>query len=133
MDRLAAIAAFRPAPTDDNWRELDDHVQALRALDLAAVPTLLRVFERVPRHDGHGVFWAIVHAIEQVAGYEPILVEHVTKTPTEMGITMLKRLVSAGVARGDVTELEPLIARLTPRAPVIDYTIEPGAAPRPTI
>ena len=124
-DLLARIDAFRPSPGDDNWRELDDLVQALDAIELAAVPTLLRVFERFPRHDGHGVFWSILHVVEHVAGYEPMLVEHVTRTPTEMGLTMLRRLVTAGVSRIDTTELAPLIATLTPRAPVIDYTIEP--------
>jgi len=128
-DLLARIDAFRPSPGNDNWRELDDLVQSLDDLELAAVPALLRVFERFPRHDGHGVFWSILHVVERIAGYEPLLVEHVARTPTEMGITMLRRLVSAGISRVDTTELAPLIATLAPRAPVVDYTIEP-IAPR---
>lgn len=129
---LAPIESFHVA--DDNWRELDAHVQALCASgeDLfAALPTLLRVFERYPRHDGHGVFWGILHAIESVRGYEAVLVDHVTRTPTEMGITMLQRLVSSGFPRIGVVELEPLIAELQKRAPVIDYSIDPTPPPRP--
>lgn len=120
---LAAIASFRPSATDDNWRELDELLQALGPLDLAAVPTLLRVFERFPRHDGHGVFWTILHAIETVPGYANILVEHVIRTPTEMGVTMLQRLVNSGVTHAGVHELAPLIVMLSARAPIIDYTI----------
>jgi hypothetical protein len=122
---LAAIDAFRPAARDDNWRELDELLQALGPVTLAAVPTLLRVFERFPRHDGHGVFWTILHAIESAPGYEPVLVEHVMRTPTEMGVTMLQRLVNRGVTHAGVHDLAPLVVMLSARAPIIDYTIEP--------
>lgn len=125
LDTLARIESFCPSSRDDNWRELDEHVQALGALTLAAIPTLLRVFERFPRHDGHGVFWTILHAIESVPGYEPLLVEHVMRTPTEMGVTMLQRLVNAGTTHVGVHELAPLSVMLSSRAPIIDYTIEP--------
>lgn len=131
-DLLAPIESFRA--TDDNWRELDAHIQALVASgdDLfAALPTLLRVFERYPRHDGHGVFWSILHAIESVRGFEPLLLDHVTRTPTELGITMLQRLATSGFPRIGTVELEPLIAELKPRAPVLDYSIDPVTS-RPT-
>jgi hypothetical protein len=129
-DLLARIDAFRP--TDDNWRELDTHVQALACSGenlWAALPTLLRVFERYPRHDGHGVFWGILHLVESITGYEAILLEHVQRSPTEMGITMIQRIVNAGLVRIGVTELQPLLAKLAPLAPVIDCTIEPLATP----
>jgi hypothetical protein len=133
-DLLTAIERYEV--TGDSWRDLDAHVQALCASgeDLfAALPTLLRVFERYPRHDGHGVFWAIVHAVESVRGYEPVLVERVTRTPTDLGVTMLQRLVNAGMPRIGAVELEPLIAELQKRAPVIDYSIDPvPARPRLT-
>ena len=120
---LAAIASFQPSEAHDNWRELDELVQGIQA-DLAAVPTLLRVFERFPRHDGHGVFWTMLHVIESVPGYEAVLVEHVMRTPTEMGVTMLQRLVNKGTTHVGVHELAPLIVMLSARAPIIDYTIE---------
>lgn len=131
---LAPIESFHA--TDDNWRDLDAHVQALctSGEDLfAALPTLLRVFERYPRHDGHGVFWAILHVIESVRGFEAVLVDHVARTPTEMGVTMLQRLVTAGFPRIGVVDLEPLIAQLQPRVPILDYSLEPIATsvPRP--
>jgi hypothetical protein len=133
-DLIAPIESFRA--TDDNWRDLDAHVQSLVASgeDLfAALPALLRVFERYPRHDGHGVFWSILHAIESVRGFEPILLDHVTRTPTELGITMLERLATSGFPRIGAVELEPLIAELKPRAPVLDYSLEPitSRPPRP--
>ena len=124
MSALARIEAFRPSPADDNWRELDAHLVALGPLTLATVAPLLRVFERFPRHDGHGVFWTILHAIEAVPGYEPILVEHVMRAPTEMGITMLQRLINAGITHVGVHELAPLVVMLSSRAPILDYTID---------
>ena len=135
MELLAKIDAFRPSAADDNWRELDELVQALFAsgnVNYAALPTLLRVFERFPRHDGHGVLWSILHGIESVAGYEPVLVEYVTRTPTEMGITMLKRIVASDITAVGLTELPALIKELEPRAPVIDYAIEPVTARAPS-
>ena len=135
MDVLAKIEAFRPSPAGDNWRELDELVQTLVAtghVSYAALPTLLRVFERFPRHDGHGVLWSILHGIESIAGYEPVLVEYVTRTPTEMGITMLKRIIAGGVTAVGFTELPDLVAMLEPRAPVIDYALEPVAARTPS-
>ena len=125
---LAAIEAFHPSPAHDNWRELDELLQAI-PLDLAAVPTLLRVFERFPRHDGHGVFWSILHAIESVIGYESILVEHVMHTPTEMGVTMLQRLINSGRTHVGVHELARLVVMLSAKAPIIDYTIDRALPP----
>ncbi|MBA3502882.1 MAG: hypothetical protein M4D80_25460 [Myxococcota bacterium] len=133
MASLAEIDAFRPSARDDNWRELDDLLQALGPVELSAVPTLLRVFERFPRHDGHGVFWTILHAIERAPGFEEILVEHVMRTPTEMGVTMLQRLVNSGVTHAGVHELAPLVVMLSARAPIIDYTIEPAATHGPAV
>ena len=124
MEPLARIEAFRPSPADDNWRELHAHLLALGPLTLATVAPLLRVFERFPRHDGHGVFWTILHAIEAVEGYAPILVEHVMRTPTEMGITMLQRLINSGTTHVGVHEIARLVVMLSPRAPILDYTID---------
>lgn len=119
---LAAIEAFRPNAADDNWRALDALVQATPR-DLASVPVLLRVFERFPRHDGHGVMWSILHALETIPGYEPVLVDHVMRVPTDMGITMLQRLVNSGITHVGVHELAPLIVMLSPKAPIVDLQI----------
>ena len=124
MSALDRIEAFRPSPADDNWRELDAHLRALGPLTLATVAPLLRVFERFPRHDGHGVFWTILHAVEAVEGYAPILVEHVMRTPTEMGIRMLQRMINAGTTHVGVHELAPLVVMLSSRAPILDSTID---------
>jgi hypothetical protein len=121
---LAALDAFRPNASDDNWRELDALVQAVPR-ELASVPVLLRVFERFPRHDGHGVMWGILHALETIAGYETLLVAHVSRAPTEMGITMLHRLVNRGITHVGVHELAPLIVMLSPKAPIVDLQIPP--------
>jgi len=126
IELLAWIDAFRPTSAEGDWRVLDAYLQALPAheLGIEAVPALLRVFERFPRHDGYGVLWAILHTIEAIAGHEPIVVEHVRRTPTEMGITMLNRMLGAGLARVGAVELAPLVKTLAARAPIVDYTIE---------
>lgn len=58
---------------------------------------LLAVFERYPSHDGFGVFWSIVHCIEYFPGYEPALLESVRRIPGEFNLTMINRLLNAGV------------------------------------
>lgn len=128
MDLLAKIEAFAPSPAGDNWRELDALVSALFSsgpAQYAWVPALLRVFERFPRHDGHGVMWSILHGIESIPGYAPVLVEYVSRTPTEMGITMLRRIVQGGATAVGLVDLDELIARVESQAPVIDYSLEP--------
>ncbi|MDM5175896.1 hypothetical protein PO883_01620 [Massilia sp. DJPM01] len=88
------------SPEDEaQLRRLDELVEGLSFLR----PTqpdfkeLLSVFERFPCHDGFGVFWAIVHCIENSQGYEPALLESVRRTPCDFNLTMINRMLNGGI------------------------------------
>ena len=57
---------------------------------------MLGVFERFPDTDGAGVFWSIVHGLEVLPSYEAQLLTSVRRVPSDMGVTMLGRLLNAG-------------------------------------
>jgi hypothetical protein len=122
-DVLEDIERFTPGP-DKSWLPFDALLR--EAFDAggdqaSAIVPLLRVFERFPRHDGYEVFWSVIHFLEHIGGYELALVESVQRCPTEMGLTMLRRLVNAGTTGVGDVELGPLIAWAKERAPKIDY------------
>lgn len=56
---------------------------------------LLGVLERSPLSDGFESFWSIVHFLERCEGYEPFLVESVSRQPADLTLTMLNRLLNA--------------------------------------
>jgi hypothetical protein len=91
------IAAFQP--TDGNWLALDRLLNELwtQGDPAAAIPAMLSVFERFPDEDGAGVLWSIVHGLESLAGYEPLLLSSVLRAPSDLGVTMLGRLLNASV------------------------------------
>jgi hypothetical protein len=95
-DIAADIDAFQP--TSGNWRGLDALLEELwkDGSPQAAIPEMLRVFERFSDDDGAGVFWSIVHGLEALPGYEAQLLSSVGRVPSDMGVTMVGRLLNAG-------------------------------------
>lgn len=95
---VADIRAFQPV--GGNWRPLDDLFAELWATGEAGryVADLLAVLERFPEDDGAGVLWSSVHGIESLPAYEPELVLSVRQRPSELGITMVGRLLNGGVS-----------------------------------
>jgi hypothetical protein len=95
-DIVADIAAFQPA--DGNWRGLDTLLNELWTAGAPdkAIADLLAVYERFPEEDGAGVFWSILHGLESLPGYEPHLARSVRRVPSDMGVTMLGRLLNGG-------------------------------------
>ena len=76
---------------------------ALNALDNApdagaCIPSLLAVFERFPWSDGYGLCWSILHAIERLAAYEPLLVASVRRAPGQFNLMMVNNLLNSGVS-----------------------------------
>lgn len=101
MDRpvseiIAAIEDFRPS--NDGWLKLDGLLCELFESGAASqgIAAMLGVFERYPTEDGAGVFWAIVHGLESLPGYESHLIESVRKAPTDFSMMMIHRLLNAG-------------------------------------
>ena len=95
----AAIDQFQPQ--DEEWLELDELLEDLFESESPAsgIPAMLRVFERYPTEDGAGVFWSIIHGMESLPDYEPLLVESVQSAPSESGLTMVNRLLNSGVTQ----------------------------------
>jgi hypothetical protein len=86
------------APTDGNWRLLDDLLDELwsEGVSEGQLPILFRVFERFPEDDGAGVLWSIVHGVEALPfDYEPFLRQSIARRPSLMGEIMLERLEKA--------------------------------------
>ena len=92
---LEEICRF--TPEHGNWLRLE----ALLAELWKSPPSrewvlpLLTVFERFPDEDGAGVMWSIIHGLETIEGYEPILEESAQARPTWLKSVMLKRIANA--------------------------------------
>lgn len=70
---------------------------------------LFGLFERFPTHDGHGVFWSIVHLLEKSSRYESFLLESVLRQPTEFNLQMVARLINGGFTQIGSANLPALL------------------------
>ena len=95
-DLIAQLAAFEP--TDDaidneeklqifvdRWEEAEDKEKAL--------PDMFGVFERNPETTALGEPGPLVHAIEQVPGYEQALAASLDQMPSYYGVWMVNRIL----------------------------------------
>jgi hypothetical protein len=103
------IRAF--SPVGGNWRPLDDLLAELWSTGEASrhVPELLAVLERFPEEDGAGVLWSVVHGVESMPGYEAELVHSVRRRPSELGLTMIGRLLNSGASHVGGVSLTDLL------------------------
>jgi hypothetical protein len=94
---LAEISSFHPAKGE--WLGLDSLLNELweTGEPVLGIDTLLNVFFNYPEEDGAGVFWSIVHGLESLNGYEPLLLSKTIDKPSLFGVIMLGRLLNAGV------------------------------------
>lgn len=108
-DVLAALSALAPPLDPARVVALDAALAAVARLDdpSPCVPALLAVLERFEQPDEP--LWGVLHALEDIPGYEPRLVESVRRAPSELGLTMVSRLLN-----DDVDEVDgmPLVALL---------------------
>jgi hypothetical protein len=99
-DILADIHAFRP-PTDilRGWRpfaELVTELQAAGGLP-AAIPDMLRYFERHPTARLIGWLWDVAHALEWMPGqYEEAVLESLRRRPSDFAVRLTGRLAARG-------------------------------------
>jgi hypothetical protein len=98
-DMIAEIDAFEPSEDSadnderlqiwvDRWEETPDKEQAITAM--------LGLFERYPEITtlgDHGEPGPIVHAIEQIPGYEAELAKSVERMPSYYGVWMVNRIL----------------------------------------
>ena len=96
------VLSLFAAPRDEGQlRQLDGLVSSLspNSCGPAEIRALLGVFERFPEEDGFGVFWSMLHLLEACSGYEPALIESVTRMPGHFNVLMVNRLLNAGVSQ----------------------------------
>lgn len=98
---LHDIEAFQPE--NGNWLGLEALLGELwqHTPRLSWVTPLLGVFERFPDEDGADVFWSIVHGLEDIEGYEPILRDSQRASPCEFKRVMLMRIENAAKSQRD--------------------------------
>lgn len=85
-------------PDNCEWNDLDLLIQRTSEQPgRDVVRALLNLFERYPEHDGFGVFWSVIHALENMGSYEEELVKSIQRQPHEMSLTMLNRLLNDGI------------------------------------
>jgi len=128
---LKAIAHFDPSrssrrETGREWLDLDELIQELSAVSppcLEAVPVLLGVFERFPRHDGYEVFWSLLHYIEHVPGHEGHLIQSFRRRPNHMTTTMLQRWINSGATNFEEIDLRELLREVEPLAPEVTFEV----------
>jgi hypothetical protein len=88
--------AHSPAQLEQLQRTVDEALA--KPMGQSEVSALLGVFERFPEDDGYGIFWSILHGLEQGAGYETELVRSVMSAPNLFNTLMLNRILNSGVA-----------------------------------
>lgn len=96
---LENIERFSDPQDEAELKSLDTTVQTIDpgTCGPREIQALFGVFERFPEHDGFGVFWGILHALETCQGYESELVASVQRQPCEFNVLMINRLLNAGV------------------------------------
>jgi hypothetical protein len=97
-DIVANLDDIKSLEHPDELQQLDLKVNQLFSNENPefGISALLRVFERFPKHDGFGIFWSIVHGLESLSGYEPLLIESVKRQPSLFGLLMINRLLNGG-------------------------------------
>lgn len=94
-------------PTDGLWSGLEDLLERLWATEEPerAMDDLYSVLERYPEgEDGGGVFWSILHGVEDLPSYEEGLVISVRRQPSEFTTIMINRILNSG---------EPIVAGIS--------------------
>ena len=116
----AEIERFEPG--DEGWLPLDSLVVELleNGATTEDADTLLKVFERFPEEDGDGVFWALVHGLEALPGYEPHVVAAVQRAPNEFNLLLVRRMLNSGKEVAAGTRLVSLLQAVAERTDLPD-------------
>lgn len=101
----------------DRWQEMPDKEQAAEAM--------LRVFERYPENTTLGEPGPLVHAIEELPGYEQLLAASLERMPSYYGVWMINRILSLDLppdVRGPYLQLLTQLAESESAAPAVRAT-----------
>jgi hypothetical protein len=88
----------------DIWEGLPEREQAL--------PAFLRLFERYPEYSGLGEPGPLVHAVEQIPGYEDEVIASLGRVPNYYGIWMLGRILDRDTMPDQRTRVLALLHQL---------------------
>jgi len=93
---IEAITQYQPE--GDNWLGLERLLECLWATGEPekGMDALFGVFERFPEHDGYGVFWSILHGLEDLPDYELALIDSLRRQPMEFNVRMVNRILNTG-------------------------------------
>lgn len=93
---LCAIDDFKPE--GGNWLHLEELLTELWATEHPelGLDHIFVLLERYPEEDGNGVFWSILHGIEQINEYEQNLLVSLNRQPTLMTVIMVHRIARTG-------------------------------------
>ena len=121
---ITALQAFTDPDDEAQLRALDLAVQKLspESASAAELRAGFEVFERFAQHDGDGVFWALLHALEACPGCAHELIASVQRQPAEFNVLMLNRLLNGDVYTVDgVAVLDVL--RAVPQHPLVSVNV----------
>jgi adenine C2-methylase RlmN of 23S rRNA A2503 and tRNA A37 len=76
------------------------------------IESLFKLFERFPDSDGFGLFWTMLHSIEEMPNYEHALVKSVQRHPAEFNLLMVERLLHSNVKSVEGTDLLMLLGQV---------------------
>lgn len=77
---------------------------------------LLGVLERSPLEDGFESYWSILHFLEACEGYEPSLLASLERQPAELSLTMINRMMNAGINTYEGRPLLEVLASVARRS-----------------
>ena len=85
----------------EDERQLDTLDEAIQLLFNTPHPelgmdALLGIFERFPEKDGYGLFWSILHGLENLPNYEEKLIKSVRRNPSWFSLNMINRILNSG-------------------------------------
>ena len=104
----AALALTDPDAAEQ-LRAFDQALMRFASDEPADVRAGFAVFERFPEHDGFGVFWTLLHALEASATCLTELRASVQRQPCEFNVLMLHRQLNSGVQAMDGAALLDLL------------------------
>ncbi len=110
MDALdGAIREF--IPDNGTWLPLDTLLDSVFSSSDPGryYDAIFNLFERFRDDDGAGVFWSAVRGMEQVGGYELLLLQYFLRKPALMTCVMLRRILNSGQTHIGGTSISALL------------------------
>src|SRR5438552_727026 len=92
----------RFSPIETGWNPFGELLDELMASPTPekGIDALLGVFERWPGAlTAGGFLFPVIHAIEELKGYEPHLLRSLRRKPSVLSVMLVNRLLNAGISK----------------------------------